>query len=198
MWWESGTMKTRGKELCHRSTDTAIQSSQVVHRRYQDLYGRQHCEFGLQAWLLGERYLCKSTCVNPPTLQAWLTCSGDATLAPKIDGSVWVEQGSFFKLESCPAGYYVFPASVDAANAGQQECLPCIKGEERTVKGGEGGGGPGGARGSDGWGEGDGGDGGAEGGAEVEDVMARGGPRLRRAAFCCGEAKRAMRSARTA
>ena len=59
-----------------------------------------------------------------------LTCSGDATLAPKIEGSEWVEQGSFFKLESCPAGYYVFPASVDAANAGQQECLPCIKGEE--------------------------------------------------------------------
>ena len=59
-----------------------------------------------------------------------LTCSGDATLAPKIEGSEWVVQGSFFKLESCPSGYYVFPASVDTANAGQQECLPCIKGEE--------------------------------------------------------------------
>ena len=55
---------------------------------------------------------------------------GDSMLAPKIDGSVWVEQGSF-KLERCPAGYYVFPASVDAANAGQQERLTCIKGGVR-------------------------------------------------------------------
>ena len=59
-----------------------------------------------------------------------LTCSGDATLAPKIDGSVWVEQGSFFKLESCPAGYYVFPALVDTLSLGtaaQQTCLFCEK-----------------------------------------------------------------------
>ena len=49
-----------------------------------------------------------------------LTCSGDATLAPKIEGSVWVEQGSFFKLESCPAGYYVSPAGVDTLSAARQ------------------------------------------------------------------------------
>jgi len=64
-----------------------------------------------------------------------LTCSGDATLAPKIDGSVWVEQGSFFRLESCPPGYFVWPAVVDTLTAGtasQQECRPCLKGEECT------------------------------------------------------------------
>ena len=64
-----------------------------------------------------------------------LTCSGDATLAPKTVGSVWVEQGSYFKLESCPVGYYVTPAGVgtlSATTASQQECVPCGKGEECT------------------------------------------------------------------
>jgi hypothetical protein len=44
-----------------------------------------------------------------------------------------VEQGSFLKLNSCPAGYYVSPAGVvtlTAAIAQQQECLPCQKGYE--------------------------------------------------------------------
>ncbi len=62
-----------------------------------------------------------------------LSCSGDARLAPKIEGSVWVEHGSFWKLDSCPAGYYVSPAglvTLTAATAQQQQCLPCEKGYE--------------------------------------------------------------------
>ena len=56
-------------------------------------------------------------------------------MAPKTVGSVWVEQGSYFKLESCPVGYYVTPAGVgtlSATTASQQECVPCGKGEECT------------------------------------------------------------------
>ena len=63
-----------------------------------------------------------------------LTCTGNAIVESKIQGSDWAEQildeAAIYKLESCPSGYYVSPASVDASNAAQQECLPCRKGEE--------------------------------------------------------------------
>ena len=62
-----------------------------------------------------------------------LTCAGDATFSPVIAGSVWVKNGSFVKLQSCPSGYEVSPAglhTLTAATAQQQQCRPCEKGYE--------------------------------------------------------------------
>ena len=62
-----------------------------------------------------------------------LSCSGDASLMPTLQGSVWVQQDAIFKLESCPSGSYVFPKSTDMFDRAQQRCLPCGKGEECTT-----------------------------------------------------------------
>jgi hypothetical protein len=60
-----------------------------------------------------------------------LTCAGDVTFTPVIAGSVWVTNGSFVKLQSCPSGYEVSPAglhTLTAATVQQQQCRPCEKG----------------------------------------------------------------------
>jgi len=59
-----------------------------------------------------------------------LTCDGTSTVQPVVGGSVWEQDGAIYKLKSCPSGYFVSPASVDASNAALQECMPCGKGEE--------------------------------------------------------------------
>jgi hypothetical protein len=63
-----------------------------------------------------------------------LTCDGTSNVRPVVGGSVWVADGAIYSLQSCPKGYYVFPAfdasayaSVDASNAATQECKPCGK-----------------------------------------------------------------------
>ena len=56
-----------------------------------------------------------------------LTCDGTSTVQPVVENSTWVEDGAIYKLQSCPPGYYVFPASVDATNAATQECKACGK-----------------------------------------------------------------------
>jgi hypothetical protein len=36
-----------------------------------------------------------------------LTCDGTSTVQPVVGGSVWEQDGSIYKLKSCPAGYYI-------------------------------------------------------------------------------------------
>ena len=59
-----------------------------------------------------------------------LTCDGSSTKQTVVAGSEWVPDGGIYKLQSCPSGYSVFPASVDASNAAQQQCSPCLEGFE--------------------------------------------------------------------
>ena len=53
-----------------------------------------------------------------------LTCDGTSTVQSVVEGSTWVEDGAFYRLESCPSGRFVFPVSVDVSNAALQECKP--------------------------------------------------------------------------
>ena len=69
------------------------------------------------------------TCqVCPPGL----SCQGDATLTPVVEGSMWERDNDIFRLKTCPSGYYVFPKFSDAFVMANQKCLPCEKGEECT------------------------------------------------------------------
>jgi len=61
-----------------------------------------------------------------------LICDGSSTAQAVVENSSWVPDGAIFRLQSCPNGFFVYPASIDAYNAALQKCLPCKKGEECT------------------------------------------------------------------
>lgn len=79
-------------------------------------------------------YILRPNEDNCQTCPTGLTCHGDATLEPKVQNSSWLEDAAIFRLQSCPSGYSVSPASVDRdasnAQAALQKCEPCGKGEE--------------------------------------------------------------------
>jgi hypothetical protein len=61
-----------------------------------------------------------------------LICRGEGPVDAVVSNSTWMAEGTFYKLQSCPKGYYVFPmglTSLDTASASQQKCMPCDAGE---------------------------------------------------------------------
>jgi hypothetical protein len=71
----------------------------------------------------------KDTCQScPPGLR----CKGDASLQPVTINASWVQDGSVFKLESCPYGHSAVSINDAGVDAAAQQCLPCEKGKECT------------------------------------------------------------------
>lgn len=64
-----------------------------------------------------------------------LRCNGNAEVEPVVLNSTWVRDGSFWRLQDCPAGYRVWPSlsAVQNFDAALQKCDPCQKGEECTT-----------------------------------------------------------------
>ena len=61
---------------------------------------------------------------------AGLNCHGDETLDPITTDSMWVQNGSIFKLESCPYGHSAISINHEGVKASEQQCTPCEKGME--------------------------------------------------------------------
>jgi serine/threonine protein kinase len=60
-----------------------------------------------------------------------LVCYGSDEVAPKMNGSKWLRNGSIFLLLSCPSGYSVSSTGASGTfDATVQQCNPCPKGEE--------------------------------------------------------------------
>ncbi len=71
--------------------------------------------------------------LNPDTdsckkCPAGLYCFGSDLVQPKVPGSIWIREGSIYKLISCPNGYQITSGTASSFEATLQQCIACPHG----------------------------------------------------------------------